>query len=496
MTVSFVNNTNALQAPVDRIATSVGNQYTVVIGLDFNTFFGKFQFFYIRIEKTNHTSIVDDVTVDVQPVYVRADIVPSEVVSGVGSFVVDPRQAFNVTIMLNETTTGLPYTAIQNVTVYVYSLYHSQRQMVYIENGVFTVALEGVGQVQPFSITVIIETPYTITRQYRFDGTITYSVTVRTVDGIPPWVFYTVFAGLIFLVFFFIAYHLRFKYPPLVRKIHDLKRSVARGRSATGIRVQKVHSREENIFQNFAHNLNQYNFLQTKSSRDAAKLAGYVPTAADEEISLEFDVQPIEPTGLGFDIETTPSPGPRVPSMPSAPAPPTSPSAVGPVQVSETPTPSVVQIKRPIRAVTDLASPEKGPETAPSPVSPPTRPSLPSIAPPKPVVQRPPAPVQKPATGMPSAPPLKQVRTPVAKPVPAGTGSLGKPESVENLYQQLVLLEQKRYKAERSLRDLDGKHARGAITDSEFQEYQDKVKESLEKLKESINELRRKMISF
>lgn len=66
----------------------------------------------------------------------------------------------------------------------------------------------------------------------------------------------------------------------------------------------------------------------------------------------------------------------------------------------------------------------------------------------------------------------------------------------ENLYQELVLLEQKRYKAERSMRDLDAKHARGTITDAEYNEYQKRIQESLDKLKENIAQLRRKMLSF
>jgi len=59
-----------------------------------------------------------------------------------------------------------------------------------------------------------------------------------------------------------------------------------------------------------------------------------------------------------------------------------------------------------------------------------------------------------------------------------------------------VLLEQKRYKAERSLRDLEAKHTRGVITDAEYNDYQRKIQESLDKLKENIAQLRRKMLAF
>jgi hypothetical protein len=75
---------------------------------------------------------------------------------------------------------------------------------------------------------------------------------------------------------------------------------------------------------------------------------------------------------------------------------------------------------------------------------------------------------------------------------PGGAGG----ESHENLYQQLVLLEQKRYKAERSLRDLDAKHAKGLISDDEHKSYQEKISGGLEKIKQQIADIRRKLISF
>lgn len=261
---------------------------------------------------------------------------------------------------------------------------------------------------------------------------------------------------------YFILYQVRFKYPPIIRKIHDLKRSVSRGKKTSSIKEQKVKNREENIYELYSKSINTYSFLQTKDTKFAAKSAGYAPLP-DESIELEFEMPSLD--------GGTPEPGKQVaPKKLKRPAAPTleKPSAKPVTGPGE---PAVKKIKRPLPSIGKLPEPGK-------PVSKP--------APSKPA----PSPLAKPTTKPVSLP------KPVTKPTAEKPKTRMKPISTDNLYQQLVLLEQKRYKAERSIRDLNAKHNKGQISDSEFQEYEERLQASLAKIKEQITDLRRRLISL
>ena len=127
-------------------------------------------------------------------------------------------------------------------------------------------------------------------------------------------------------------------------------------------------------------------------------------------------------------------------------------------------------------------------------VAPPTRPMKPVTATTAP---RPPVkPIGLAALPKPSVAPLKAYRAPSSVGKPAEPAAEGAGETHENLYQQLVLLEQKRYKAERSVRDLDAKHNKGLVNDAEYKNYMEKINAGLEKIKTQISDIRRKLISF
>jgi hypothetical protein len=297
--------------------------------------------------------------------------------------------------------------------------------------------------------------------------------------------------GIIAISVWFVMYQVRFKYPPMIRKIMDMRGAVNRAKDAAKIHPAKVMSREENIFNHFAKTINSYSFLQTRDSRYAAKAGGYAP-APDETTKLEWEITSIEApempvvTAKGLKkvkgytaLEAVTAPG-------SAPA--------RPVEMPIAPTTTVTKPVAPVAA----------PITPASPVTPgaPVVPSIPvSRAVPPAALQKP---MVKPASisslPKPSVAPLKALRpgapgAPAAKPAPGAPAVQGM-DTHENLYQQLVLLEQKRYKAERSMRDLDAKHAKGVINEGEYKNYLEKIVGGLDKIKTQIADIRRKLISF
>ena len=469
VTLSYDNDTNPTQSNLQVNASSSGNLYTCILPLDTDTFWARFQFFNLRIAKENHTNIVEDVSISLNPLLVIANST-----NAIGQKI---GQKINLRITLVENATGLPFTQeINDIQIFVRSGYHAYTEMTNLGNGTFIIELSPVYEATTFSITVNIEVPSTLTRTYGFETDVSIGVSVsEQTGGIDPWVVWVLMGALIFVVAWFIAYQVRFKYPPMIRKIQDLRRKVARGKDARGIKEQKVRTREENIFNTYADSLNKYSFLQTRDSRYAAKSSGYAPVP-DESISLEFDMvsmeppeetmaqaKPIGPKTLTPDLKAKRKKAPEMPKAPAMEKPAIkAPSAV--VAPSKPSQPAVKQVRR----------------TLPKLKQPPV--------PAKPVTKAPPPKLEKPVVSAP--------KKAAPSPVPRAQVLKRKQEPVENLYQKLVLLEQKRYKAERSIRDLNAKHARGSITDEEYKSYEGKLNERLEKLKEQIAELRRKMITF
>ncbi|MHA1717275.1 MAG: hypothetical protein ACTSXP_16640 [Promethearchaeota archaeon] len=468
----FSNDTNQNQDDIKLPANASGNVYTIMLDLNVTTFYAKQKFIYLYIQKENYSGIVEEILVTIRPI--RIDTLH---VSGINIYsdtlVIKVGNSFNFTIQLYDNVTNSPYTSrVTEIRVYMTSPQFGDRDLVYIGDGKFSIKLTAPLVEGTYPLTIIIDVPADIELQYEFDTTPqTFYVRTQRIETIPPVVFYIVLFALIGLIIYFILYQVRFKYPKMVRKIHDMKSAVHRGKKGEKIRNPKVKSREENIFFNYARILNQHSFLQTKDTKYAAKASGYAPVP-DESIALEFELP-----SLDFE-ETTP--------------------LEKPVAKREVPT----VIEKPPKAETKLKVPsvETKPVTRTKPVS------LPKPLP-KPAAKQPPKPtVMKITRPLPSArlktkPAPKPIPRPAQKPpkkLPTAPlkPRTTKPVSHENLYQQLVLLEQKRYKAERSLRDLNAKLNRGLISENEYNEYNRKLNESLEKIKNQITDIRRKLISL
>jgi len=378
--------------------------------------------------------------------------------------------------------------------------------MTYAGNGRFWAIIETQKYKSDDLITVQIYIPPTLAElQLQYDIETSYSFTISAyppTSGIPEWVFWLVFAGLIAMAAWFLAYQMRFKYPPMIRKIMDLKRSVNRGKIATRIPTQKVRSREEGIYHFYANMVNAYSFLQTRDTRYASKAAGYAPIP-DESISLDFELKAIDQPEMELPAAPLPK-GMAKKAAPSTYVEPPKPAAPAPVPVpgatpgipKPTTKPAPMALEFPSTGSALPATPSMKPLAGkPIPVQV-TRPLAPSAAAP-PAIPKPlaPAPGAPPSIKALPKPPAGMQRPSVPPPKPAALAAQAQIKP-ENLYQELVLLEQKRYKAERSMRDLDAKHARGTITDAEYNDYQKKIQESLDKLKENIAQLRRKMLNF
>ncbi|MBN2150339.1 MAG: hypothetical protein JW839_02720 [Candidatus Lokiarchaeota archaeon] len=490
VTVYHYNATNPAQAAIVHTATPVGNNYTTTISLDLNTFYAINQPFYIQAEVTYFTGILEPIVLRIDPIGLDVVAISGGVVGG-DTISAEINSNVNFRIIMNASGYSALFLSMVNSIEVRVNVPYIQQEIVMtpVGGGEFRAEFKAPDfpQKTPVRVTLYVPTNLSsIQLQYNIQLSYTFYVDAisPTGGGIEPWVFWLVFAGLIVVVVWFVAYQVRFKYPPMIRKIMDLKRSVGRDKVATRIPTQKVRSREEGIYHKYASMVNAYSFLQTRDTRYASKAAGYAPVP-DDSISLDFELKAIDQPDM---------------ELPAAPVPKGMMKKAAPTSYAEPPVPvpgAAHGIPRPTTkpAPLSLETPKISP--AQPGVIQVTRPITPSAAPPpampKPMAPAPGAPpsikaLPKPAAGMP--------RPSVPAPKPAALSSVQDQVKPENLYQELVLLEQKRYKAERSLRDLDAKHARGTITDAEYNDYQKKIQESLDKLKENIANLRRKMLSF
>ncbi|MHA1684087.1 MAG: hypothetical protein ACTSUE_24320, partial [Promethearchaeota archaeon] len=384
-------------------------------------------------------------------------------------------QHFTFRVRLVNTFDNTTFTDVDNITISIFHPLIGSIELVKetgANAGYFSASITCPSSPGTYELILIIEVvDYAIITQHEFtDPGFTLSVSQKE-SIIPIWVFYLLVGIIIGMIVYFILYQVRFKYPPLIRKIHDLKRSVSRGKRMAGIRPPKVKNREENIYGLYSKAINIYSFLQTKDSRFAARSAGYAPIP-DESIELEFEMPSLDGAVPELESQVPPKKFKAAPvrlEKPVSKPVPALGAGVAPAVMSK---PAVKQVKRPL--------PKLGTAPGPKPLSPPAKPT---VAPKKtPTITSLPKPTARPPA---------TVRVPRAKLVPSV-----KPINTDNLYQQLVLLEQKRYKAERSIRDLNAKHGKGQVTDDEFKEYDEKLRGSLEVVKEQINELRRRLISM
>jgi hypothetical protein len=254
----------------------------------------------------------------------------------------------------------------------------------------------------------------------------------------------------------------RFKYPPIIRKIMDLSRAIRRARNPAKIHAQKVMAREEHIFSEYAKILNDYSFLQTRAKvigglAKAEKEKGkenvaLAPTdtladeyaMAKEQREVEINVKSAVPAKLP---KEGPKKGKKIKGEEPAPA-----RAAAPVTV--------------VKAVAEEEG-EKGAPAAPS------LPKKPSITP-------------APANAAQKAP------TPESLGMPRTAEEVG---GQEGLYGELVRLEQKRAKAQRSIHDLKAKKENGILSNEEYDEYMGKFEEVLNSITERIDSIRRKLVN-
>ncbi|MHA1848045.1 MAG: hypothetical protein ACTSXU_10400 [Promethearchaeota archaeon] len=481
--LSYENNTGSKEEIRRTAMHQSGGNYSLSIPLDLNTFYGgRNQFFYLYVEKDNYTAIIKDIVVKVNPIQVDT-IHLSGVNESSDTVVVSVGQSFDLAISFKNNITGNVFSEnVDDFIIEMSSAAYGIHQLEYDnETGKFHIILKAPYQNGTIPITIYITAPPELERQYQFDEKIVIYVQVEKAGGgVDPIVFWIVFSALIVVSVYFVLYQVRFKYPPMIRKIHDLKRAVVRGKKPEKIRLQNIQNREENIFWEFAKTLNKYSFLQTRDSKYAAKSRGYAPLP-DESIELDFEMPALEhPSPVG---EMKPATQVELKKPLSKEPPRKLPKPGEALPVSKAP----AKVKGKLPAKTAAVSPSKEPV-----VKKVVRPISSKAAQPKSTLAKPPVtPRAAPSTRMP------RVKTPPPspKPTPRHISSKGT-LSTENLYQQLVMLEQKRYKAERSLRELNAKHNRGQLTEKDFNEYEAKIKASLDKIKSQITELRRRMLAL
>ncbi|MBN2152425.1 MAG: hypothetical protein JW839_13315 [Candidatus Lokiarchaeota archaeon] len=473
---------------------SSGNFTTGAGGLvlDLSEFVAQLKIFTITAQLDSYEARTVSYLVNVQRIKINTLLATVNATNT--TITVIPGAEVRLRINLYDSFSGLPFTDISSINVTVTPDFDLREIQMFPEPGnpgyfyvditAPTTPNDPGRPAYKLVVRVTLAANPVLLQQYEFEVLKQFDLVV-----LPPiegpnylWLVYTLLIAVIVISLWFIAYQVRFKYPPMIRKIMDMRRAVARSKEASKIRPAKVMSREENIYNHFAKVINAFSFLQTRDTRYAAKTGGYAPTP-DGETKLEWEITAIE-----------------APEMPQVGAKGlkrakgyVAPEAVAPVSAPAKP------FTAPAAPVTPAAAPSAplqppAPGATPAPV---TKPLAPAAGP---------APVTKPmvkppalaALPKPSVTPLKATRPgmPGVKPVPGAAPGAAVGESHENLYQQLVLLEQKRYKAERSLRDLEAKHSKGLISDDEHRSYQEKISGGLDKIKQQIADIRRKLISF
>lgn len=511
----YLNDVTQTEVVVSLVYNSGTGTYIIGAGslvLDTTTFFAQLKVFTITAQRNSYQERTSTFIVNIGKIKVSTTFNMTSVPSAynVTGSAISSKPGERITIRINvmESLGNMPMSSINTSEVELFLripgyMTEVPMQPEYIGpsfTGCYVYTITAPTTAGSYEVIIRIKvTSYDLLQQYDFgtEADHTYVLSVIPTVGIPVWVIYILIGAILVITAWFIAYQVRFKYPPLVRKIMDLRRAVARSKESSKIRPAKVMSREENIYSHFAKVINSFSFLQTRDTRYAAKTGGYKAETkeAAETTTLDWEIPAIEAPeaalpevgakGLkkakGYVVPEAikpaakPAPVPVPAAQPVAPVEPAKPAVPAIPPATGAPAVPVVKPAAPTAVPAPAAKPMvKAPALAALP--------KPSVAPLKAV--RPGVPTVKPAPG------VAQIAKPGA--APGGAGG----ESHENLYQQLVLLEQKRYKAERSLRDLDAKHAKGLISDDEHKSYQEKIAGGLDKIKQQIADIRRKLISF
>ena len=158
-------------------------------------------------------------------------------------------KTINLSISLND----VDFSEVIKGAIVTYRWAYGQGNLTdFDDDGIYETILENV----PVGIYIITVT-ITGKENYNFESfEITLSVSQPVGQSGQTWLVYVLIAAIIGVSGGFIAYQLRFKYPPLVRKIRKLRKSIRKGKKTKPITISK---REETIkveLQNHAKMLN------------------------------------------------------------------------------------------------------------------------------------------------------------------------------------------------------------------------------------------------
>ncbi len=485
--VEFGNDTNpAGLKPRIQLAPS-GSYYTCIFPLEFDTFHFYNDIakkFAVEATRQNYETGYNLTSVYIHPI--RVELLQNQIGgtsrNSTENLPVDPGSKITFEVQLFNVYNGTGFTEMVNrITLRAFSselFTGGSVPMTYIGNGTFSCDIEfpATNDVD-YTVKVRITVPEELRDYYEIPMELYYSFHAEKTGGVfPDWLVYLILVALVVVVFYFILYQIRFKYPPIVRKIHDLSGAVRHGKPAAKIPVQKVASREEGIYSEFAKLLNEYSFLQTQAKSMAAqakktKQKGYVAPGAKDTLAKDFDLSVKEKV---VDVKSV------------APAifPKEGPKKV----VIGAPKAEYVEPEKPTAA----EMPEKAAAPgAPAPAATPSTPGVPSVP------SIPKIPSIPGAPGLVKPVSISAMPKPAAKPLPAKPGApSGEGTGQEGLYGELVKMEQKKYKAQRSLRDLKAKKDKGILNDEEYEQYRIKFEDALDKINEKIAEIRRKLVNF
>ncbi|MBN2150937.1 MAG: hypothetical protein JW839_05815 [Candidatus Lokiarchaeota archaeon] len=471
--VEFKNDTNPAGLQPRYTLVWTGTHYTCEFPLEFDTFHFYDDIakkFAVEATRPNYETGYNLTSVYIKPITVvlLQNRIGDTSRNSTQNLPVEPGSRITFEVQLINNYTGAVFLEMMDritVTAHSVDLFSSSGGSVpmdYIGNGTFRceILFPAANKVD-YTVRVRITIPEELRDHYQIPVDAYYSFYAEQKgQGFPEWLFWIIFIALIVVVTYFVLYQIRFKYPPIIRKIHDLSGAVRRGKAAAKIPVQRVTSREEGIYSEFAKLLNEYSFLQTHAKTMAAqakkaKQKGYVAPEAKDTLAKDFDLTVKEKIVEVKSVAPAifPKEGPKK-------------VVVGP------PKAEYVEPETPATAV----------PTAPAG---PGMPSIPKI----------PAPGEAPGLAAPVS--VAALPKPAAKPLPAKPAvAPSGGEGQEGLYGELVKLEQKKYKAQRSLRDLKAKKEKGILSDEEYEQYRVKFEEALEKINEKIGDIRRKLVNF
>jgi len=139
------------------------------------------------------------------------------------------------TINLSISITDVDFSGVIEEAIVTYRWAYGQGNLTELDDGNYEIILENV----PVGIYIITIT-VTGEENYNFESyEITLSVTQPVGQGGQTWLVYVLIAAILGVSGGFTAYQLHFKYPPLVRKMRKLRKSIRKGKKTKPIIISK-----------------------------------------------------------------------------------------------------------------------------------------------------------------------------------------------------------------------------------------------------------------